>query len=45
MKFIDREDELSRLTALAKRRDGGLAVVTGRRRVGWHESRDLLGFN
>jgi uncharacterized protein len=34
MKFIDRENELSRLTALSKRRDGGLAVVTGRRRVG-----------
>jgi len=34
MKFIDREEELSRLAALSKRRDGGLAVVTGRRRVG-----------
>jgi hypothetical protein len=34
MKFIDREEELSRLIALSKRRDGGLAVVTGRRRVG-----------
>jgi AAA+ ATPase superfamily predicted ATPase len=34
MNFIDREDELSRLLALSKRRDGGLAVVTGRRRVG-----------
>lgn len=34
MKFIDREEELGRLTALSKRRDGGLAVVTGRRRVG-----------
>jgi len=34
MNFIDREDELARLIALAKRRDGGLAVVTGRRRVG-----------
>jgi len=34
MKFIDRENELSRLIALSKRRDGGLAVVTGRRRVG-----------
>jgi AAA+ ATPase superfamily predicted ATPase len=34
MKFIDRADELSRLLALSKRREGGLAVVTGRRRVG-----------
>ena len=34
MKFLDRQDELSRLLALSKRRDGGLAVVTGRRRVG-----------
>jgi AAA+ ATPase superfamily predicted ATPase len=34
MKFIDRENELSRLVALSKRRDGGLVVVTGRRRVG-----------
>jgi AAA+ ATPase superfamily predicted ATPase len=34
MMFIDRENELSRLIALSKRRDGGLAVVTGRRRVG-----------
>lgn len=34
MNFIDREDELARLSALSKRRAGGLAVVTGRRRVG-----------
>lgn len=34
MKFLDRQDELSRLLALSKRREGGLAVVTGRRRVG-----------
>ena len=34
MNFIDRQEELSRLIALAKRRDGGLAVVTGRRRIG-----------
>jgi AAA+ ATPase superfamily predicted ATPase len=34
MNFIDREEELARLIALSKRRDGGLAVVTGRRRVG-----------
>lgn len=34
MNFLDREDELARLIALAKRRDGGLAVITGRRRVG-----------
>ncbi|HET7504535.1 MAG TPA: ATP-binding protein [Kofleriaceae bacterium] len=34
MNFIDREDELARLIALSKRREGGLAVITGRRRVG-----------
>lgn len=34
MNFINREEELARLIALSKRRDGGLAVVTGRRRVG-----------
>ena len=34
MNFLDREEELARLIALAKRRDGGLAVITGRRRVG-----------
>ena len=34
MNFLDREEELARLTALSKRRDGGLAVITGRRRVG-----------
>jgi AAA+ ATPase superfamily predicted ATPase len=34
MKFLDRQDELSRLLALSRRRDGGLAVVTGRCRVG-----------
>lgn len=34
MKFIDREEELRRLVALSRRRDGGLAVITGRRRVG-----------
>ena len=34
MDFIARKSELSRLVALSKRRDGGLAVVTGRRRVG-----------
>jgi AAA+ ATPase superfamily predicted ATPase len=34
MNFLDREDELARLLALSRRRDGGLAVVTGRRRVG-----------
>jgi hypothetical protein len=32
MRFLDRE-EAARLIALSKRRDGGLAVVTGRRRV------------
>src|SRR5262245_55319030 len=34
MNFIDRDEELERLTALSKRCEGGLAVVTGRRRVG-----------
>ena len=34
MNFLDREEELARLIALSKRRDGGLAVLTGRRRVG-----------
>ena len=34
MKFLDREDELDRLDRLALRRDGGLAVVYGRRRIG-----------
>src|SRR5262245_31827998 len=34
MNFIDRKNELARLTALSRRREGGLAVVTGRRRVG-----------
>lgn len=34
MKFLDREEELARLLALSRRREGGLAVVTGRRRVG-----------
>src|SRR2546421_8239384 len=34
MDFLDRVDELDRLLSLSKRRDGGLAVVTGRRRVG-----------
>src|SRR5947208_16179055 len=32
MKFLDRKDELRRLSSLV--RPGGLAVVTGRRRVG-----------
>jgi len=34
MKFLDREDELARLLALARKREGGLAVISGRRRVG-----------
>ena len=34
MKFINREDELRRLMTLARRKEGGLAVITGRRRVG-----------
>ena len=34
MKFIDRENELGRLLRLSRRREGGLAIVSGRRRVG-----------
>lgn len=34
MKFVDRQDELARLDALAARPEGGLAVVYGRRRIG-----------
>lgn len=34
MKFLDRHQELTRLGRLATSRDGGLAVVYGRRRVG-----------
>jgi AAA+ ATPase superfamily predicted ATPase len=34
MKFLDRADELGLLMALSRRREGGLAVVSGRRRVG-----------
>ncbi len=34
MRFIDREEEIDRLTRLARREGGGLAVVHGRRRVG-----------
>jgi AAA+ ATPase superfamily predicted ATPase len=34
MRFLDREEELARLERLARRRDGGLAVVYGRRRIG-----------
>jgi len=34
MKFLNRQPELARLDALARRRAGGLAVVYGRRRVG-----------
>ena len=34
MKFLDRDEELSRLDRLARRSGGGLAVVYGRRRVG-----------
>jgi uncharacterized protein len=34
MNFLDREEELARLSALSQRRDGGLAIITGRRRVG-----------
>lgn len=34
MDFLDRTLELDRLTRLASRRDGGLAVLWGRRRVG-----------
>ncbi len=34
MMFLNRQDELARLTALVNRPDGGLAVVFGRRRMG-----------
>jgi uncharacterized protein len=34
MRFVDREPELRRLDALVASRDGGLAVVFGRRRIG-----------
>jgi len=34
MKFINRHDELARLLALRRRREGGFAAVSGRRRVG-----------
>jgi AAA+ ATPase superfamily predicted ATPase len=34
MRFVDRSEEMRRLQALAARREGGLAVVWGRRRVG-----------
>lgn len=34
MKFVDREEELARLLALHRRRDGGFAAISGRRRVG-----------
>jgi len=34
MRFVDRELELGRLDALVASRDGGLAVVFGRRRIG-----------
>ena len=34
MQFVDRLDELERLTRLARSRDAGLVVVFGRRRVG-----------
>ena len=34
MIFLDRIDELQRLGALAARRQGGLAVLFGRRRIG-----------
>lgn len=34
MRFVDREEELDRLEQLMARRDGALAVVYGRRRIG-----------
>jgi hypothetical protein len=34
MRWLDREPELARLARLGRRRDGGLAVIWGRRRVG-----------
>lgn len=43
MKFLDRHAELDRLERLAELREGGLAVVYGRRRVG--KTRLLLEWN
>ena len=37
MRFIDRDEELSRLMRLAKARRGGFAVIWGRRRIGKSE--------
>lgn len=34
MNFLDRQAELDRLDRLARRREGGLAIVYGRRRIG-----------
>ena len=34
MDFLDRENEMARLDRLAKSREGGLAVLYGRRRIG-----------
>ena len=34
MRFLNRDDEKSRLDRFARGRDGGLAVVWGRRRIG-----------
>lgn len=34
MKFVNRQQEMARLNRLARQRDGGVAVIWGRRRVG-----------
>ena len=37
MRFIDREQEMVRLVRLGRERDGGIAAVWGRRRIGKSE--------
>ncbi len=43
MEFVGRHDELARLDSLLRRRQGGLAILTGRRRVG--KTRLLVEWN
>ena len=43
MKFVGRHEEMERLDSLCRRRQGGLAVLTGRRRVG--KTRLLVEWN